>query len=114
MKVVYTKEEKGSPPPTLRIARGAVNWAKELGFKELWIVAAKPHLSRCKRDLNYAVDESESQIYVRICGDIYNYSEDEWYCPESEQKHTRSAKDWRKRERKLKKMPMFIYKRVAK
>jgi len=112
--VVYTEEKQGSPPPTLRIARGAVKWAKESGLEDLWIVAAEPHLWRCTRDLIYAVKEMRAQIGVFICEDIYQYSEDKWYCAGSEQIRTRSPENWRKRERKLKKMPMFIYKRIAK
>ena len=114
IQVTNTPEESGSPPSTLRMARGAVSWAEELGLEELWIAAAEPHLWRCERDLLYAVGEASSQIDVCVCEDIRKYPEDVWYCPESEQKRTRSAKDWWKREGKLKKMPMFVYKRVAK
>lgn len=112
--MVYTEEEQGSPPPTLRIARGAVSWAERLKLEELWVAAAEPHLWRCERDLKYARDEVGSEIDIYICEDIRKYPEDEWFCPESEQRHTRSPEDWWKRERKLKKMPMFFYKRAAK
>lgn len=114
IKVTHTEEKPGNPPPTLRIARGAVSWAKSLGLEELWIAAAKPHLWRCERDLKYAVDEAKSKINVCICKDIYKYSEDQWYCPDSEQERTCSPERWWKREGKLKKLPMFVYKRVAK
>ncbi|MCX6764540.1 MAG: hypothetical protein NTU58_02420 [Candidatus Nealsonbacteria bacterium] len=114
IKVVYTEETQGNSPPTLRIARGAVYWAEALELEELWIVAAVPHLWRCERDLKYAVREVGLQIDIHICEDVYKYPEDEWYCFESKQIRTRSQKDWKKRENKLKKMPMFIYKRIAK
>ena len=103
-----------SPPPTLQIAWKTIGWAELLELEELWIAAAEPHLWRCERDLKYSAKKRGVQIDIFICEDVYNHSEDEWYCPESEQKRTRSAKDWWKREGKLKKMPMFIYKRVAK
>lgn len=120
VKVAYTKEKRGNPPPTLRIARGAVDWANKLGLKELWIVAAVPHLKRCKRDLRFAVDEDREKkgrtglkIGVFYCKDIKKHQEEEWYCSQSEQKRTRSSKDWRWREKMLLMMPMSLYKRIA-
>ena len=47
----HASENDHDPPPTLRIAREAIRWAKERGLKELWIVAAKPHLWRACRDM---------------------------------------------------------------
>jgi hypothetical protein len=41
IEVEYTDEKPGNPPPTLRIARGAIRWAKRLGFKELWVSCRK-------------------------------------------------------------------------
>jgi len=111
---VFYPDGELSPPPTLRIARGAIKWAKLLDIEELWIIAAEPHLWRCERDLRYAIKEKKAQIDVFVCEDTYRRYGDEWYCSESEQRHTRSPEDWWKREVKLKKMPMFIYKRVAK
>ncbi|MEK9154742.1 MAG: hypothetical protein AAB596_01580 [Patescibacteria group bacterium] len=113
IKVKYTDEEPGNPPPTLRIARGAAKWAKEQDLRELWIVAAKPHLKRCLRNLKYACREAGISPKVGICGRIDEYSEDEWYCPDSTQARVRSKKDWCLREWILNHMPMFIYKRVA-
>jgi hypothetical protein len=62
-------EEAGNPPPTLRIAREAVLWAKLRSIEELWVVAAGPHLWRVVRDLKYAIHEAETeaQIKVQIC-----------------------------------------------
>ena len=111
--VQYTAEAEGDSPPTLRMARGAVAWAKRLGIGELWIVAAKPHLWRCKRDLEYAVREARARIKVCVCGEIASSREDEWYCPESTQPRVCSKEAWRKRERILELMPMFIYKLIA-
>lgn len=111
--VKFIEEKSGEPPPTLRIARGAVRWAKKKGISELWIVAAAPHLWRCKRDLSRAVSEMKSIICVRVCNEITQYSESSWYCLDSMQARTRSAEDWWKRERILHKLPFFFYKLIA-
>lgn len=114
IEVKYADEEPGNPPPTLRIARGAVQWAKQQGFREIWIVAAKPHLWRALRDVEQVVREAGAKIEVRACKEIEQYPEDSWYCPDSTQDRVRSRKAWDKREKVLKLMPFFIYKRVAK
>lgn len=113
--VFHTPEEPNSPPPTLRIARGAVSWAKhpDNRLTELWVVAAKPHLWRAERDLRQAVREAGGGIIVRICEEIKQYPERDWFCSDSTQERTQSQKAWDGRERVLKVMPFFIYKRVA-
>lgn len=111
--VEYTREETGNPPPTLRIARGAVQWAKRHGFTELWVVAAKPHLWRAMRDVQEAVLEDEAQIEVCVCEEIEQYPEDSWFCSDSTQGRVCSREAWNKRERIIKLMPFFVYKRVA-
>lgn len=113
IRVEYTPEEPGNPPPTLRIARGAVAWAHQNKLTTLWVSAAKPHLWRCVRDLKYAIRETKAQIVVRICKEIEQYPENEWYCSDSIQPRVRSRKEWRKRECIFEWMPMFLYKRVA-
>lgn len=113
IEIEYTDEKQGNPPPTLRIARGAVCWAKRLGFRELWVSAAKPQLWRCLRDLEQAVREAGVQIKIRAFKEIEQYSEDEWFCPDSTQKRTRSREVWDRRERILKFMPFFLYRHIA-
>ena len=113
IEVQYTDEQADSPPSTLQIARGAIQWAKHLGFTELWIVAAKPHLWRCIRDLTYAVQEAGVQIRICVCQEIEHYPEDQWFCLASTQERTRSKQGWQKRERFLKLLPMWVYKHVA-
>ena len=110
--IKYTEEQVGNPPPTLRIARGAVCWAKNQGIEEIWIVAAEPHLWRCIRDIKYAVKEIGIQISVKVCTAIHEFPTG-WFCPDSKQKHTRSRKEWEKREKILQKMPMFLYKIIC-
>ncbi|MEK7086638.1 MAG: hypothetical protein AAB935_00060 [Patescibacteria group bacterium] len=112
IQVEYT-EELCNPPPTLRIARGAVRWAKRHGLTELWVVAAKPHLWRALRDVQQAVREDGVRIEVRVCKEIEQYPEDSWFCPDSTQDRVRSREAWNKRERILKLMPFFVYKHVA-
>jgi len=113
IQVEYTEEEPGNPPPTLRIARGAVQWAKSRRLTELWVVAAKPHLWRALRDVQQAVREDGMRIEVRVCKEVEQYSEESWFCPDSTQERVQSREAWDKRERVLKLMPFFVYKRVA-
>lgn len=114
IEVKYTDEEFDNPPPTLRIARGAVQWAKRRGFKKLWIVAARPHLRRAFRDVKEAAREAGGKIAIRACKEIEQYPEDSWFCPDSTQDRVRSRKSWNKREQVLNLLPFFIYKRIAK
>lgn len=105
--VQYCMENPGNPPPTLRIARQAVVWAKKERIMHLGIVAASPHVWRCRRDLLYAIKEANAQIGVFS---IYSGVE---YSPESTQPRVRSPKDWWPREIILRCMPMWLYRRVA-
>lgn len=114
IEVKYTNEEPGNPPPTLRIARGAAQWAKQQGFSELWIVAAKPQLWRALRDVEQAVREAGEKIEVYVCKEIEQYPKDSWFCPNSTQDRVRSRKAWDKREKILKRLPFFVYRRIAK
>lgn len=113
IKVDYTDEDPANPPPTLRMARGAVQWAKEQGIELLLVVAAKPHLWRCMRDLSKAAEEFGGTIEIRVCEEIEEWPEDSWFCPDSTQERVRSRTSWNKRETILKLMPFWIYKRVA-
>ena len=111
--VEYTKEEPGNPPPTLRIARGAVQWAKRNRLTKLLVVAAEPHLWRALRDVRQAVREDGVRIEVRVCEEIEQYPKDSWFCLDSTQERVRSWKAWNKREIILQLMPFFFYKLVA-
>lgn len=111
--VEYAKEEQDNPPPTLRIARGAVQWAKRYRITEMVVVAAKPHLWRALRDLRRAIRESGVQIEVQACPEIERYPEVSWFCLDSTQDRVRTRKAWNKRERILKLLPFCIYKVIA-
>lgn len=110
-----TDEEPGSPPPTLRMARGAVQWAMHPDHRivEIWVAAAKPHLWRCLRDMKAAVQEAGGGIVVRVCEEIEQVPEREWFCADSTQGRTQSREAWEKRERIVCLMPFCVYKRVA-
>jgi len=111
--VEYTYEQPGVPPPTLRMARDTVKWAKRKGFRKLWIIAAKPHLWRCIRDFTYAVQETKEQIEIHSCKEIEQYSDSVWFCTNSKQVRTRSKWNWWSRELIIKLIPFSIYKRIA-
>ncbi|MBI2010933.1 MAG: hypothetical protein HYS89_01725 [Candidatus Colwellbacteria bacterium] len=113
VEVTYADEKPGEPPTTLRIARGAVGWAKQRGLTELWVAAAAPHLWRAWRDLRKAVREAGGGIHVRPCPEIELYPWNGWFSADSTQQRTRSEKTWNRRERVLKLMPFWLYKRVA-
>lgn len=113
IEVEFTEEQPGNPPPTLRFTRGAVEWARRKNLTDLWIVAAKPHLWRCVRDLTRAIREAKAQIKIHVCEEIKQYPEDEWFCADSTQERTQSRKNWEGRERVIKLMPFFVYKLIA-
>jgi len=113
IETTYINQQDNNPPTTLRIARGAVQWAVIHRLTELWIVAAKPCLDRALRDVQQTIREIEAEIKVYVCAEINQYSEDSWFCMDSSQPRVRSRKEWRKRERILKLMPFFLYKRIA-
>ncbi len=113
VEVLYTHQKNGNPPPTLRIARRAVQWAHQQGIKELLVVAAEPHLWRCVRDLKYASKEARMRIHIRISSEPELYPEEEWFCANSTQERTQSKKNWERQERILRHLPMFLYKRIA-
>jgi len=110
VEIEYITDGVGNPPPTLRIARGAAQWAKRLGVAELKIVAASPHRWRCKRDLEYAL--REAGVKAKVLAHI-PLGDEGWFCENSTQTRTRSPWRWWPREIILRLLPMSIYKRVA-
>lgn len=111
--VEYAGEEQDNPPPTLRIARGAVQWAKKYRITEMVVVAAKPHLWRALRDLRRAIRESRLETEVQVCPEIERYPEVSWFCLDSTQERVRTREAWNKRERILKLLPFFLYEVIA-
>jgi hypothetical protein len=114
IEVKYIPQEgSDKPPPTLRIGRGLVAYAKRKEAEEIIIVAAKPHLRRVLRDVKYAMREAKVNIPIRVSEGIERVPEGEWFDPQSTQKRTTSLKEWQGREKILMALPMFIYKRIA-
>lgn len=113
--VEYTPQPEGEgPPPTLRIARRAMLWAKKLQLERLYIVCASPHERRCYRDSTYAADEAGLSISICVLPRTdYRINDDEWFCENSTQKRTQSKKNWNKRELLVRLMPFWLYKKIA-
>lgn len=113
VEVELTEEKHPERVPTLRIARGAVRWARRREIDEFWLCAAKPHLARCWRDLHFAIQESNAEIKVRAVQDTENHSNDFWFCSESMQADTRVRWRWQFRDAILMHMPMRLYSLIA-
>lgn len=111
--VEFIEEPFDNPITTLRIARGAVLWARKRELNQLLVIAAKPILPRCIRDLKGAIDEVQVKIEVSICGDIKEYEENVWFCSNSEEIWTQSKKNWQRREWLINLIPFPIYRLIA-
>ena len=114
IEVEFIKEQFGNPPSTLQIARGAVKWAMRKEIKKILIIAAKPHLWRCVRDVTGVIHEVGAQIEISICKEIMQYPENDWFCVDSLQRRTQSKRNWERRENIIEFLPFFIYKFIAK
>jgi uncharacterized SAM-binding protein YcdF (DUF218 family) len=112
MNVEYIKE-KDKPPSTLKLAQAAVAWAIKNGIEEIIIVAAKPHLSRVLRDMRMAAKEYGARLGIEIAEEIFLYSSNDWFCPESIQLWTGNNVYWNIRENVLLYIPFPIYKIIS-
>lgn len=101
------------PPPTLREAREAVVWARERGLTKLWVVAAKPHLPRCLRDLARATEESGVGFELLVPGVILKSQKAEWFCLGAVETRTKTKGGWLVREWLLMALPFWMYRCVA-
>jgi hypothetical protein len=72
------------------------------------IIAAKPHLWRCIRDIRRIIIEEQARLKIRVC--TANYS---WFCPQSAQMWTRSKINWYIREWILRIMPFSVYRKIT-
>jgi hypothetical protein len=111
--VEYTQGTLEDPPPTLREARGAVEWAKRRGLTRLMVVAAKPHLPRCLRDLMRASEEANVSLSFFVPEEITQSDEDEWFCLGSVETRVKTKSMWLVRERILILLPFWLYQLVA-
>ncbi len=110
---VLTEEVYPNRVPTLRIARGAAQWAKDGGIRVLWICAAGPHLTRVTRDIKFAIAEVGGAIEIKFCDGIHEAPRDVWFCDGSAQIDTRIGLVWAIRDTILMLMPMVLYSRIA-
>jgi hypothetical protein len=111
MVVTYTPERPGYPPPTLRIARGAVDWAMANRVTTLYIACAYPHLWRCKRDMRLAIQERKANIEIKICPEA-RYQKG-WFCKDCTQPRANNKLSWYTREIIIMFMPVWLYKKIA-
>lgn len=108
--VEYVEDKNGKPPSTFQIAEGAVGWARRNNLKRIFIVAAKPHLCRCKRDLTLAFQEAKTAVRISVIRKVERLPEERWFCPESIRKCTMYKKNWENREWFVEHVPFWIYK----
>lgn len=113
IEAVLVEEHHPVRVPTLRIARGAVLWAKSRGLSELWVCAAPPHMARAMRDLRFACGEAGAAISLKPCDGLDARPTGFWFSPQSSQPDTRLRWLWRMRDSVLLSMPMWLYARIA-
>lgn len=112
--VTYVHGEfRGKAPSTLRIAREAVEWAQERGIDSLWVIAAKPHLDRALRDLQWAARDAGMALSLQVPKSLWQTESRRWFDRTSEQEHTRSFDKWDMHEWLLQLLPPWLYKRFA-
>jgi uncharacterized SAM-binding protein YcdF (DUF218 family) len=112
MNVEYIKE-KDKPPSTWQIAQAAIAWASKNAIEEIYVVAASPHLPRVLRDMRMAISINGAKIKVEVAEEIFLYSDNDWYCPESIQLWTRSKIYWKIRETILIHLPFSLYRLLS-
>lgn len=110
--VEYIKEDD-TPPPTLRIARGAVQWAKKKGITTLLVIAAEPHRWRAIRDVRAAIDEQGLETTSFCYKEWKEEMKELWFSSVSTQKRTRSWWGWWPREIIARLLPLWLYKIIA-
>lgn len=104
-------EESDGPPPTLRIAQGAAQWARDNELTTLVIICAGPHAWRCGRDMKEALKKNgldHIKILMNPSGDI-----GPCFYKDSEQPWTRTWYQWYFRETILRLMPFWLYAKIA-
>ena len=109
----FPQGEKEDAPPTLRIARGAAQWARGR-VKKIIVVAAKPHLPRALRDTRKAFQEAVVDIAIEPCSDIAYTCYNTWFDANGTQLRAASRRHWKIRDRILLLMPYLLYRIVAK
>jgi hypothetical protein len=113
IQIELTEEDYPKRVPTLRIARGAIKWTKQHGIDEVWLCAAKPHLARAARDFNYALEEENACINVKVCEEIHEQPHKHWFCEDSVHIDTRFWLIWKVRDAVLMYIPTWLYSLIA-
>jgi len=111
-----TIAQDAEPPPTLRIARGAMDWARKRGITQVWVVAAVPHMERVMRDLRIARSEQRVPVVLRRVQECYGLRYAHWFFNDSTQLRTRSKCFWAAREAVLRdtwELSPWLYKRLT-
>jgi hypothetical protein len=120
-------------PPTLRIARGAAQWAQHQ-VDEVFVVAATPHRRRALRDTQAAFKEAAIEIpiycpkhdhpdFTSFCVSFDDYADhvraansdrNYWFDPDGTQFRAASRRYWNWREFWIRRAPYWLYRIVAK
>ncbi len=112
--ITLVRNLRDKPPPTLRIARVAVEWSLDRMLDRIEIIAATPHQWRCEHDLRMAFQEhgvSPPEIVVsslpaeRPTGFWFSKDSGIWW--------TRSLPQWLFRETLIQLMPWWLYSKMA-
>ena len=110
----FPQGENEEAPPTLRIARGAAQWARGKIEKKIIVVAAKPHLPRALRDTRKAFEEAVVNIRIEPWSDIAYTSYNDWFDPNGTQIRAASRSHWERRDLLLRYAPYWLYRELAK
>jgi len=101
VKVDYVKQNNKKALSTLQVAEKTVEWIKKNNITNLYVMAAKPHLWRCKRDIGEILEREKINITIHTCFELI-FKENWFY-------DIRDEKEWIKREKIIKKMPFWLY-----
>ncbi len=109
------RDQAGRPPPTLRVCRGAVDWALERDINVLHVVCAIPHTWRVLRDIRFAIREkSSTSIRVELCKETDKLPYPYWFDAGSPLWWTRGPIRWHVYNAIMRVTPMWFYTKIAK
>jgi len=103
----------GAVPTTRIIAKRAAKWVRKNNFETIYIVAARPHLRRCIRDIKKECRSINVSPKIIVIPEIYRTPNTTWFHKQSIQWHTRNAFLWWLRETCLLSLPYTLYKRIV-
>ncbi len=107
-------EIMNNPFTTYELSLKAVEWAIENKVTKISIIAAKPHIDRCYRDITYIAEQKKLEINFEKCKEVYSkHYKKSWFCEESKEWWTRSPWLWWPREMMLLLTPIYFYKKIT-